>query len=41
MNGGDILSLKSMMGHKSLVSTSIYVHLAQDFNNFKGIKYAK
>ena len=41
MNGGDILSLKSMLGHKSLASTSIYIHLAQDFNNLKGIKYAK
>ncbi len=39
MNGGDILTLKSMMGHKSLNSTSIYVHLTQDFNNLKGIKY--
>ena len=41
MNGGDILILKSMMGHKTLNSTSIYVHLAQDFNNIKGIDYAK
>ena len=41
MNGGDILTLKSMMGHKSLNSTSIYVHLSQDFNNLKGINYAK
>ena len=41
MNGGDILILKSMMGHKSLNSTSIYVHLSQDFNNIKGIDYAK
>ena len=39
MNGGDIFMLKSMMGHKTLISTSIYVHLAQDFNNIKGIKY--
>ena len=38
-NGGDILILKSMMGHKTLTSTSIYVHLAQDFNNLEGIKY--
>ena len=38
-NGGDILMLKSMMGHKTLTSTSIYVHLSQDFNNIKGIKY--
>ena len=39
MNGGDIFMLKSMMGHKALISTSIYIHLAQDFNNIKGIKY--
>lgn len=38
-NGGDILMLKSMMGHKTLISTSIYVHLSQDFNNLEGIKY--
>ena len=41
MNDGDILMLKSMMGHKTLTSTSIYVHLAQDFNNIKGIDYDK
>ena len=40
-NGGDILTLKYMMGHKSLNSTSIYVHLAQDFNNIKGVNYEK
>ena len=34
MNGGDLLVLKSMMGHKSLNSTSIYVHLSQNFNNY-------
>ena len=38
MNGGDLLVLKSMMGHKSLNSTSIYIHLSQNFNNIKGIK---
>lgn len=41
MNGGDLLALKSMMGHKSLVSTSIYIHISQDFNNLKGIDYEK
>ena len=41
MNGGDLLVLKSMMGHKSLNSTSIYVHLSQNFNNIKGINYDK
>ena len=39
MNGGDILALKSMLGHKSIQSTIIYLHLAQDFNNLKGINY--
>lgn len=41
MNGGDLLVLKSMMGHKSLNSTSIYIHLSQDFNNLRGIDYEK
>lgn len=41
MNGGDILTLKSMMGHKTLTSTSIYIHMSQDFDNLKGINYAK
>lgn len=41
MNGGDLLVLKSMMGHKNLNSTSIYVHLSQNFNNIKGIKRGK
>lgn len=41
MSGGDLLVLKSMMGHKSLNSTSIYVHLSQNFNNIKGIKHDK
>ena len=41
MNGGDVLILKTMMGHKTLTSTSIYVHMAEDFNNLKGINYEK
>lgn len=41
MNGGDLLTLKSMLGHKSLTSTTIYIHMSQDFNNLKGIDYAK
>lgn len=40
-NGGDILILKSMLGHKSLETTSIYIHLARDFNNIVGINYGK
>lgn len=41
MNGGDLLTLKSMMGHKSLASTSIYIHMSLDFNKIKGVNYAK
>ncbi len=40
-NGGSLLALQSMLGHKSLSSTTIYVHLAFDFNNLKGINYDK
>ena len=41
MNGGDLIALKSMMGHKTLNSTTIYLHMSQDFNNLKGINYEK
>lgn len=41
MNGGDLLILKEMLGHKSLNSTIIYVHLAHNFNSLKGINYGK
>lgn len=40
-NGGDLFVLKFMMGHKSLNSTSRYVHMAQDFNHLVGINYGK
>ena len=39
MNGGNILTLQSMLGHKSLYSTTIYIHLSRNFNNLEGIKY--
>lgn len=39
MNDGDLFSLQFMLGHKSLASTAVYIHLAQDFNHLKGIKY--
>ena len=39
MNGGDQFILKDMLGHQSLSTTAIYVHLANDFNNLKGINY--
>ena len=40
LNGGNLLTLKSMLGHKSLNSTTIYLHLSQNFNQLEGIKYA-
>lgn len=39
-NGGDLFVLKSMLGHSSISTTSIYVHIAKDFNKLEGIKYA-
>ena len=39
MNGGSLLALQSMLGHKSLNSTTIYLHLAFNFNQLEGIKY--
>ena len=41
MNGGDVFTLKDLLGHASLSTTSIYIHLAHDFNNLKGIDYEK
>ncbi len=41
MNNGDAFTLKDLLGHNSLSTTSIYIHLAHDFNNLKGVKYAK
>ena len=39
MNGGNIITLKSMLGHTHLDTTNIYLHIAQNFNNLEGIKY--
>lgn len=37
--GGDPFVLKSMLGHSSLNTTSIYIHIGRDFNNLKGVNY--
>ena len=39
MNGGNVITLKSMLGHAHLDTTNIYLHIAQNFNNLEGIKY--
>ena len=38
-SGGSLLTLKSMMGHKSLNSTIIYLHLSQNFNDVEDKRY--
>ena len=39
MNVGNIITLKSMLGHSHLNTTNIYLHIAQNFNELEGIKY--
>ena len=39
MNGGNIITLKSILGHAHLDTTNIYLHIAQNFNKLEGIKY--
>lgn len=39
MNGGNIITLKSMLGHSHLDTTNIYLHIAQNFNDLEGIRY--
>ena len=39
MNGGNLFDLQHMMGHSSIATTSIYLHVCQNFNNLKGINY--
>lgn len=38
-SGGSLLTLQSMLGHKSISTTSIYLHLSFNFNDFNGVKY--
>ena len=38
-NGGSLLALQSMLGHTNLNTTTIYIHLSQNFNSLEGIKY--
>lgn len=39
LNGGNILTLKSMLGHSNISTTSIYIHLTHDFTSLEGVKY--
>ena len=39
LNGGSLLALQSMLGHTNLNTTTIYLHLSQNFSKLEGIKY--
>ena len=39
MNGGNMITLKNMLGHAHLNTTNIYLHIALNFNELEGIKY--
>lgn len=39
INGGSLLTLQSMLGHINLNTTTIYLHLSQNFNELEGIRY--
>ena len=39
INGGNLLQLQSMLGHANINTTTIYIHLSFNFNDFNGIKY--
>ena len=41
MNGGDLLTLQSMMGHNNLNTTRRYIHFSHDYNHLEGIRYAE
>lgn len=38
-SGGNLLALQSMLGHTNLNTTTIYLHLSQNFNEISGVKY--
>lgn len=38
-HGGNLLKLQSMLGHTNINTTTIYLHLSFNFNDFEGIKY--
>lgn len=38
-SGGSLLTLQSMLGHENLNTTTIYLHLSQNFKELEGVKY--
>ncbi len=40
LNGGDLIVLQTMLGHKNLNTTRRYIHFSQNYNHLDGIRYA-
>lgn len=39
LNGGNLITLQTMLGHTNLNTTRRYIHFSQDYNHLDGIKY--
>lgn len=39
LNGGDLITLQTMLGHSNLNTTRRYIHFSQNYNHLDGIKY--
>ena len=39
LNGGNLITLQSLLGHSNLNTTRRYIHFSQDYNHLDGIRY--
>ncbi len=39
LNGGNLITLQSLLGHSNLNTTRLYIHFSQDYNHLDGIRY--
>lgn len=39
LNGGELLTLQTLLGHNNLNTTRRYIHYSQDYNHLDGIRY--